>query len=282
MVSRLNGLVNRAVLSILLLLALLLLSGCVSLFPQVSRAKVVHLEQPIIVPYQKYRIEQYAINTPPIFSVQLIHQAVSALADRVDTSINANMGGEAVYVNLITHDSLQGTVLSLRVPSFPADPPAPPSPKLGDDPYANAQAQGDYQKAFDAWQANLIAQHKSLSRLRMAVKVWTNKLRGLTPPYDNVADDLLGLLADSSQHFQNVTGDKYLFIASPLINNTLVNASSHISLSGVNVRVIYRTCALASVCSASDAYWSKIFKQYGAKSVKILDPAQSEVEKPNF
>lgn len=265
-----------------ILMLILALSGCASIFPQVSHAKIVHLEQPIILPYQKYRVEQYAINTPPIYSVRLFRQAVMALADRVDGSINVNMGGEAIYVNLITHNSIQGTVLTLTVPSFPADPPAPSPPKLGDDPYANAKAQSDYQIAFDVWQAKLLSQHKLLSRLRATVRVWTNKLRTLTPPYDPVADDLLGFLADASQHFQNVNGDKYLLIASPLLNNTLVNQSSGISLTGVNVRVIYRTCYLASVCAASDGYWSKIFKQYGAKSVKILDPAQSEVEKPTF
>lgn len=279
---RLSGLVKCSALFILPILVLFILSGCVSIVPQVSRAKIVPLEKPISVPYQQYRVEQYAINTPPIYSVRLFHQAVSALADRVDGSINVNMGGEAIYVNLITHDSIQGTVLSLKVPSFPADPPAPAKPKLGDDPYTNAQAQSDYQKAFDIWQAQLIAQHKLLSGLRAEVKVWTNKLRVLPAPYDPIADDLLGFLADASQHFQNVNGDKYLFIASPLLNNTLVNKSNNISLAGVNVRVIYRTCAIASVCAASDAYWSHIFKQYGARSVKILDPAQSEVEKPTF
>ena len=260
---------------------LLIITSC-ALIPAPPGHSQPHIEKRIDVPFQPFRVEQWCINTPPIFSVWLFHQAANALSDRVDGSINVNIAGEAFYAGLITHNSIGGTVWSLKVENFPADPPSLPLPKLGNDPYANAQAQSDYKKAFAAWQAQLIAQHQHLARLRAEVKQETDKLRSFVPPYDNIADDLYGCLVDASQHFQNVNGDKYLFIASPLVNNTLVNESSSISLSGVNVRVVYRTCSVASVCSTSDAYWSNIFKQYGARSVKILDPAQSEVEKPSF
>jgi hypothetical protein len=202
----------------------------------------------------------------------------------VGSFIKSNMGGLAVYVNLITHNSIQNNVLSLAVPAFPADPAPPPAPKVGDDPYANAQAQSEYQKAFTVWQEQLRAQHQKLAALRNQVKQWTDQFRSLNPArfYDPIADDLYGCLVDASQHFQNVTGEKYLVIASPLVNNTLVNASSNINLAHTHVLVIYRTCTVASTCAASDADFTHLFLQYKAASVKVLDPAQSEVEKPTF
>jgi hypothetical protein len=257
--------------------------GC-GLIPQSAHHTSRHSEQRLDSPYQPYRVEQYCINTPPIFPAQLFHAAANALSERVQSLINPNSGGLALYVNLIRHNSIQGTVLSYKVPGFPADPLPPPQPAQTDNPYTNAAWQQAYQKAFAAWQAQLLSQHQQLAALRAQVKQWTDTLRSLNPRqfYDPIADDLYGCLDDASQHFQGVTGDKFLLIASPLINNTLVNASMSINLSGVHLVVVYRTCDVAAVCAASDAYWTKMFQQYGATSVKVLDVAQSDIEKPTF
>ncbi len=271
--------------SVLSCMLCLMLCGC-SIFPHIAHHTSPHIEQRVLVPFQPYRVEQYCINTPPIFPASLFRQATNALANRVGSLITSNMGGRAVYVNLITHDSLQNNVLSLKVPAFPADPVPPPSPKLGDDPYQNSDVQHAYQQAFATWQLQLIAQHTKLARLRMQVKQWADQLRSLDPArfYDPIADDLYGCLVDASQHVQNVNGDTVLILSTPLVDNTLVNVSSSINLAGVSVIVIFRTCipAVTSVCAASDAYWTHLFMQYRAKSVKILDPAQSEIEEPTF
>src|SRR5260370_5090417 len=264
----------------------LLLCGC-SLIPHIGHHTPSQSEQRLVVPFQPYRVEQYCINTPPIFPASLFRQATNALADRVGSLITSNMGGLAVYVNLITHDSLQNNVLRLKVPAFPADPAPPPSPTLGDDPYQNSDVWHADQQAYDRWQAQLRAQHNKLDRLRNQVKQWTDQLRSLNPArfYDPISDDLNGCLVDASQHVQHVNGDTFLILSTPLVNNTLFNASRSINLAGAPVIVIFRTCipVVASVCAASDAYWIHLFmQQYRAKSVKVLDPAQSEIEKPTF
>jgi len=49
------------------------------------------------------------------------------------------------------------------------------------------------------------------------VKKWTDALRSLPAPFDNTGADVYGCLQDASQHFQGVTGEKFLLIASPLV-----------------------------------------------------------------
>ena len=262
-------------------LLFVVLCGC-SITPQIRHHTPRQIEQPIIAPFQSYRVVQVCLDTPPLFPARFFREAAMAIADGVDASVTVNQLGFAVYVTLITHNSFQDDVLQFAVPAFPADPASPPSPKLGDDPYANAQSQSVYQKAFAAWQEALMSQHHKLALLRIQVKKWTDTLRSLTPPYDPIADDLYGCLVTASQHFQNVNGNKYLVIASPLANNTLVNATSSINLAGVRVNVLYRTCRIASVCLANDAKWKHILQGFGAKAITILDPAQSDMEKPTF
>jgi hypothetical protein len=257
------------------------LSGC-GILPQIGSHSPTHIEQPMSAPYQPVRIVQLCLDTPPLFPARLMHEATSTIADRIDSAVTVNFGGLLVFVTYISHDSYQNAAIQFSVPAFPADPVSPPPPRQGDDPYANAKSQSEYQKAVAAWQAQLTAQHRKLAALRAQVKQWTNTLRSLPAPFDNTGADVWGCLQDASQHFQDVAGEKFLLIASPLINNTLLQASRNVSLAGASVRVIWHTCWVASTCQANNAYWRHIFLQFGAKDVTMYDPAQSAVEKPTF
>jgi hypothetical protein len=152
------------------------------------------------------------------------------------------------------------------------------------NPYANASAQSDYQKAYDAWQAQLKTQHKKLAALRAQVKTWTDKLRMLPNPYDNTGADPWGCLDSAAMHFTNVAGEKILLIASPLVSTTTAQRLDTLTLSGARVNVIWHACipAIAAVCATNDARWKQLFLSYGAKTVTFFDVAQSEVEKPTF
>jgi len=174
--------------------------------------------------------------------------------------------------------------MQLSVPAFPADPAAPVPPKVGDDPYHNADMQQAYQHAYADWQRQLIARHQQLGLLRSQVKQWTNRLRDLPIPYDNTGADVYGCLQTASQHFQGVGGEKMLLIASPLINNTMLQASPTISLAGVTIKIIWHTCVpnVAASCQANDASWKHLFLHLGAHSVTFFDVAQSEIEHPSF
>ncbi len=272
----------EAISALLPYILLVTLGGCSSIIPHIERHTSGYIEQPIIAPLQPYRVVQVCLDTPPLFSARLFREVAKAIADRVDSSITVNQLGLAVFVTLITHDSFQNDVLQFSVPAFAADPVSPIPPKQGDDPYANAKSQSEYQKAVDAWHEVLISQHHKLELLRAQVKQWTDTMRSLPAPFDNTGADIYGCLQDASLHFQGVTGEKFLLIASPLINNTLLQASQKISLADASVRVIWHTCSIASVCQSNNAYWQHIFLKYGAKEVTFYDPAQSAVEEPTF
>ena len=259
------------------------LCGC-SLMPQEAHHSPGHIEQPISVPYQPFRIVQFCLDTPPLYPARLMHEAAVTIADSIDAAVRVNFGGLLVFVSYISHDSFQNDVLQFSVPAFPGDPAPPAQPKPGSDPYQNADMQQTYQNAFAAWQEALTAWHHKLAELRAQVKQWTDKIRLLPAPFDNTGADVYGCLQDASQHFQGVTGEKNLLIASPLVNNTMLQASQNISLAQSTVKIIWHTCVpeVASSCQANDTNWLHVFLKYGAKDVVFYDPAQSAVEKPTF
>ncbi len=254
---------------------LILVSGC-----SLKQSSTLLTEQPIRSPYQPFRIVQFCLDTPPLYPESLFRTAANAIADRINSAITVNFGGMEVYVTLITHDSYQDDVLQFSIPAFPADPS---KPQLVQSPnvYNNADANSTYQNELASWQQALASQHHKLAELRKQVKQSTDKLRSLRDPYDDMGADLWGCLQDATLHFQQA-GEKYLLIASALVNNTDLQQSAHINLSGASVRAVWRTCQIAAACQASNAYWTHVFLKDGAKAVSFYDPASSDNEKPTF
>src|SRR6266487_2919438 len=254
---------------------LILVSGCS--LKQPPTPLNVH---PILAPYRPFRIVQICLDTPPIYPDRLFHDAANAIADRIDSSITVNFGGMEVYVTLITHDSYQDDVLQFSIPAFPADPS---KPQLVQSPnvYNDADENSTYQNELASWQQALVSQHHKLAELRKQVEQYTNKLRSLPDPYDDKGADLWGCLQDATLHFQQA-GEKYLLIASALVNNTDLQKSANINLSGASVRLIWRICQVAATCQASNAYWTHVFLKDGEKAVSFYDHASSDNEKPTF
>jgi hypothetical protein len=258
-----------------LLAILILVSSCT-----IKQSPIPLTEQPILAPYQPFRIVQVCLDTPPLYPENLFYDAVNAIADRIESSVTVNFGGIEVYVTLITHNSYQYDVLQFSIPAFPADPP---KPQLVQSPnvFSNANANSTYQHELASWQLKLLSQHHQLAELRKLVKHYTDKLRSLPDPYDDKGADLWGCLQDTTLHFQQ-TGEKYLLIASALVNNTDLQKSAYINLSGASVRGIWRICQVATTCQTSNAYWTHVFLKDGAKAVSFYDPASSDIEKPTF
>jgi hypothetical protein len=258
-----------------LLAFLILVSGC-----SLKKPPTLLTEQIILAPYQPFRIVQICLDTPPLYPERLFRTVANAVADRIDSSITVNFSGMEVYVTLITHDSYQNDVLQFLIPAFPADPSKPQFVQ-SNNVYNNADVNSTYQSELASWQQALVGQHHKLAELRKQVKQYTNKLRSLPDPFDDTGADLWGCLQDATLHFQPA-GEKYLLIASALVNNTDLQKSAYINLSGASVRVIWRICQVAATCQASNAYWTHVFLKDGAKAVSFYDPASSDNEKPTF
>src|SRR6266851_8792034 len=194
---------KRAVASISPILMLLVLSGCASVFPQGAHTRIVHVEQPIVTAYQPYRVVQVCLDTPPLSPAQYFHAAAAIVADRIDELATVNQGGLVVYVSLIEHDSLQTSVLSITVPPVPADAQKPvlqatPDASSYQNPYDLAGAVDRVNKAnaalLNRWQESLRQSHQALALIRSGVKKQTDRLRGLSVPYDNTGADVYGCL----------------------------------------------------------------------------------------
>lgn len=255
---------------------LILLSGC-----SLKKSSPTGGDDSITAPYQPFRVIQICLDTPPVYSESFFRAAAHTIADRIDSSVTVNFGGMEVYVALITHNSYPENVLQFSIPAFPADPA---KPQLIEDPnvYGKAEAKIKYEKDLADWQRKLTNQHLQLARLRNQVKQhYTDKLRSLPDPYDDKGADQFGCLQNAAQHFQRA-GDKYLLIASALLNNTNLQKSVHINLAGAVVRVIWRPCQVADICQTNDEHWKQVYLNDGAKTVSFYDPATSDIEKPSF
>ncbi len=266
---------NKKYLFCCLLAFMILVSGC-----SLKKSPTPLTEQPILASYQPFRIVQICLDTPPLYPERLFRSAAKAIADHIDSSITVNSGGMEVYVTLITHDSYQDDALQFSIPAFPSDP-SKPQLSQNDNVYNNANANSNYQNKLASWQQALVSQHRKLAELRKQVKQYTNELRSLPDPYDAKGADVFGCLQDATLHFQQA-GEKYLLIASALVNNTDLQQSTHINLSGATVHAIWRICQVAATCQSSNAYWTQVFLKDGAKTVSFYDPASSDNEKPTF
>ncbi len=262
---------------VLIVLAIVFLVGLLVLLVPPVNPQGQHHSDPAQNPaYQPYRTVQACLDTPPLYPSPLFHQAAGAIADRIDQAVTANSGGLAFYLTEITSQSFQNDVLSFSVPAVAAYPSPPSPPRLTDDPYKNAALKQAYQQALLAWQQTIRTQQHNLALLQAKIKGETNTLRSLTPVVDPVADDIYGCLQEAQQHFHAASGEKVLLIASSLSNNTLLQATNRIDLTGVSVRIIFHTCVppVAAICQANDLQWKQLFLQSGAKSVAFYDPAQ--------
>lgn len=114
---------------------------------------------------------------------------------------------------------------------------------------------------------------------RNAVSLDVNKrLIGWDPQPDNIGSSVLGCLAAAGSRFQGQSGDKLLYIASDLENNTDVDYSQTFvtqhQLSGAVVHVIYFYSATAARDQQKRALWCPYFKAAGATTVTFDLPGQ--------
>jgi len=280
---------QRLVSTLLLCLLIASLIGCSPPFP--TGHKITPPDPgitPIVSIYQPARLVSVLIDTPPYFEASYFNAVLNAIADRVLELTTLCQGGLTVFASFLGHDSVHTKVISITVQPLPCDPPIPmvsptPDPAKYQNPYDYADAVAKVKKAnaeiIDTWQVQLRSNHHLLASVHAEVKKAAEALRAQPVIFDNTGADIYGGLFLASQEFQNSSkAVKTLVIASPLINNTSVNASSTIKLAGVSaVNVIYHSCETmtASVCSANDARWRQTLLNFGVKIVNFYTPPQS-------
>ncbi len=280
---------NRILTVLWAIMLVALICGC-SLIPQIGHKDNKSPNPwitPIVSSWQPSRLVSVLIDTPPYFEASYFKAVESEVAQRTLDLTTVNQGGLTVFVSFLGHDSLHTKVYSITVPPIPGDPQQPtlqplPSSANYQSPYDYADAVDKVKKAnqglIDTWQGKLRSNHVLLARVRAEVKIETDALQAQPVIFDNSGADIYGGLFIASQDFQRSKVVRTLVIASPLINNITMNASSNISLAGVStVNVIYHSCETmaASVCFANDTRWKQTLRTFGAKVVNFFTPAQS-------
>jgi hypothetical protein len=206
------------------------------------------------------------------------HAAVNAVSDRIQTAVTVNFGGMLVYVSRISSNSFGNDPLpSIRIPAFGPDPVKPQLPPSSDD-YQRAAAQSQYQVDLTKWQASLVEHHRQLAELKQQVARQLQSLRSLADPPDATGADVFGCLAEASDNLQQVSGAKYLILASPMLNNTVRQRVDDLNFAGVTIEVIWRGCEIAKACEDNASAWRQLFEKHGAlrQRISFLDPAESE------
>lgn len=277
-----------------LLMVLSVASGCDLLPPAMTQMTTTPTATipPIIVAYRPLRVVQVCLDTPPFFSADLFHQAANQVADWTLHDVTLNQGGLTVYISLITHQSFQNNVMTITVPAFAADTPAPTSyptyaPTPGENPYHSADMQATVE-AKNGWaqsqgQETQARRHAALAKAQAEVRKQTATLRLLTPPYDDTGSDVVGCLQNAAAHFRDTQRENYLIIASAFINNTAENWTADLRLFHAHVRGLYRVCESAPMCAARDRAWTQAFLRAGASSdIAFYDPARSAILDPQF
>lgn len=281
-----------------LALLVILLSGCTNplacLFGCVSRpSPVAPLIQPINTTLLPHVTVVYEVDGPPLQPAKYAVTALHMLADRIDNAIIPGESGLDVFIGAITSHSLQNALLAFSVPAIPPDKPKPvlqicPTEAAENETPTHfadrvAACQTANSQAMADWQAFLTTNHQLLNQVKAQVKIDTNALRNLKPVFDPVSDDIFGGLSDASAHFAHFqSGIKILTLVSPMDNNTNIDQTQEIRLSGVKVNVTFFTCQLARECDQKKAYWTQQLLHFGASSVAFYNPQDTIVENPTF
>ncbi len=235
-----------------LLLVLEMLSSCGS-------ASQAQGSQAASSPFRSFTALQICLDNTGSYPPEYRVAAQKSIAARIDSLVQnsgGGMAGMAVFVTQIAKSSYQNNVLDFNVPAI--------QPPPTNSPYELAK----YRKALNAILAQVLKD--------------TDRLRNLQLPAASDGTDVPGCLDDASQHFSHVSGSKVLLIVSDLQNNQNTQFTSTVNLQGVVVRVLYRSCQVASDCLKNDSYWRKLFLQYGAVSVNFYDPAESDALHETF
>ncbi len=237
-----------------------------------------------------YRTIAFWLDITGSFPRQYLEAAKQALANTIDASILPGEQGATIYVAVINHDSWtpESVLLTLAVPSVPADPPLPTmqaAPKATGNQYTDSNNDSDTQTAncntLRTYYATLVQSHTQLRSIQQIVKQQdTDPLRKLTlPGVDNTGTDEWGAIERSAQWFQAEPGEHWYIAITDLWNNESDQQTTHLfNFSGVNARLLWHYCgsdATAEQCSENDAYWKNLFLEAGAASVKMFDPATS-------
>ncbi len=206
------------------------------------------------------------------------------MATTLTTAATANQGGVTLYATAITHNTFDShnTLAPFHIAAIPSygSQPTPwptqaPENPVTDNATATAVAV-QTGKGIATYNAGAAQVDQQLQQAQAAINNDAKRLTAWNPPVDHVATSVLGCLQLAAQRFQGQPGQKMLYIASDMQNNTNVDATKNFAkdhkLSGVIVHVIYFYSPFASENQQKITYWCGLLTSAGAQTVIFSDP----------
>ncbi|WIG60275.1 MAG: hypothetical protein OJF49_003023 [Ktedonobacterales bacterium] len=236
-------------------------------------------------PQRAQMVVQYCVDDTGSYDRAYLHGANKAVAQSIINSVVPNSQGLTVYATAITHNTFDPTntlppFVVQPVAAPPALPALTPTPTPGDsDSFHAGSVRDSVNKANSSVVTAYNQQMQSyLDTLHAAQSQTTSDVQRLIswgPSMDTSATSIWGCLGLATQRLQNQPGTKYLIIASDMQNNTCADCDP-INLQGVSVHVIYYQSANAVIAKNNQDYWTPIFTQAGATSVRFDDPQTTQ------
>jgi len=174
------------------------------------------------------------------------------MATTLKNAVTANQGGVTLYATAITHNTFDpGNTLkpAFSIPAIPAYgvPPTPWPTHAPEDPITdNATATAvaiQTGKGITTYNATVTATDQQFEQAQSMINSDVGRLTSWNPRVDTAGTSVLGCLQLAAQRFEGQLGQKMLYIASDMKNNTQVDATKNFAqehkLAGVIVHVIY-------------------------------------------
>lgn len=211
-------------------------------------------------------------------------QANALMATTLKNSVTTNQGGVTLYATAITHNTFdaRNTLAPFTIPAIPSYgvPPTPWPTHAAVNPVTdNATAtavEAETGKGIADYNATVAQVDQQLEGAKSAVNKDVKRLTSWKPQVDTIATSVLGCLQLAAERFQGQSGQKMLYIASDMRNNTEVDATQNFAkdhrLSGVIVHVIFFYSPTAAANEQKSTYWCRLLTSAGATTVLFSDP----------
>lgn len=231
-------------------------------------------------------IIQYCADTTGSYPRGDFQGANHLIATTLESAVTANQGGVTLYATKISHNTFDPSntlTPAFSVPAIPSygTPPTPVPTHAPEDPITdNATATAvavQTGKGITDYNSTVVAIDQQVKDAQTHVSADVQRLTSWNPPLDNAGTSVLGCLQLAASRFQGQSGQKMLYIASDLGNNTDVDYTQNFvkdhALSGAIVHMIYFYSPSASAGQQTRTSWCNLLTSAGAKSVQFSDPA---------
>jgi len=208
------------------------------------------------------------------------------MADGLQQAVTANQHGAILFATAITHNTfdpvntLNPTFTVPSIEAYPAEPTPVPTHDAANpvtDPATATAVSNQTLSGVTSYNAAVAAIDKKIADAQKTLRSDLGRLTSWNPPLDTKATSVLGCFQLAASRFQGQSGERLIYVASDMENNTDVDYTANLvtshALAGAIVHVIYFYSKDAAHAAAKRSQWCPFLQAAGAKNVLFSDPA---------